>query len=300
MLAASIQIMPAFAADRFLIVRGLGGEPEYEERFTEQTRKIAESARRIAAGERNVIVIEGPGATRDAIAQALSRLAKSLAASDGLQLILVGHGSYDGEDYKFNVPGPDISGDELRGLLDGLPTDRQLVVAMTSSSGALQETLENGKRTVITATKSGLERNAPIFGQFWAEGLSSGQADIDKNELITAQELYDYCNDRVASYYEGEALLASEHPRLSGSAAPEYTVARVGQLRAAALSGDVERLLSQRSAIEADVRDLRAERATFSEEEYFDRLQPLMLELGRLQREIDALAGKAAENGADD
>ena len=291
---------PASAADYFLIVRGLGGETEYDKRFSEQAQAIAESARKVAGAERRVSVLAGAQATREAIKQAFARLAKTVTGADRLQLVLIGHGSFDGEHYKFNIPGPDLNGEELRALLDQVPTERQLIVAMTSSSGALQDVLDNGKRALITATKSGLERNAPVFGDFWAEGLGSDRADTDKNEMITAQELYDYSEDGVAKHYQGEALLASEHPRLSGTTAPDFTVARVGQLRAVTLTSDVEKLLSQRSAVEADIRELRGQRATFSEEEYFDRLQPLMIELGRLQREIDAQAGAASKEGADD
>ena len=49
--------------------------------------------------------------------------------------MLIGHGSYDGMDYKFNMPGPDLGGAELAALLDHIPATRQLVVNMTSSSG---------------------------------------------------------------------------------------------------------------------------------------------------------------------
>ena len=55
--------------------------------------------------------------------------------ADALVLMLIGHGSFDGVDYKINLPGPDLSAIELAGLLDRIPAGRQLVVNMTSASG---------------------------------------------------------------------------------------------------------------------------------------------------------------------
>ena len=49
--------------------------------------------------------------------------------------MLIGHGTFDGADYKINLPGPDMTAIELATLLDRMPAKRQLVVNMTSASG---------------------------------------------------------------------------------------------------------------------------------------------------------------------
>ena len=36
-------------------------------------------------------------------------------------LVLIGHGTFDGIEYKFNLPGPDVSAAELATLLDRIP-----------------------------------------------------------------------------------------------------------------------------------------------------------------------------------
>jgi hypothetical protein len=103
--------------------------------------------------------------------------------------MLVGHGSYDGEAYKLNLPGPDIDGDEMAKLLAAVPARSQLVVNATSASGSILEKWKADGRTVITATRSGFERNATRFAQHFAAALAAGSADINKNGAITAQEV---------------------------------------------------------------------------------------------------------------
>ena len=63
-------------------------------------------------------------------------------------------------------------------------------------------------RVVITATRSGGERNATRFGGFWAEALASDEADRDKDGTVTAQEAYDYARRKVGDAYKSDAAHA--------------------------------------------------------------------------------------------
>ena len=141
--------------------------------------------------------------------------------------MLVGHGSYDGEAYKLNLPGPDIDSEEFAKLLSAVPARSQLVVNATSASGAVLEKWAAEGRTLITATRSGFERNATRFAQHFAAALAAGSADINKNGAITAQEAFDYASRSVADSFEKDGALATEHPQIAGGAAGRFTVARL-------------------------------------------------------------------------
>ena len=181
---------PAHAELYYLIVSGLGGEAKYEEQFAKDTDALAAVARRTTAQNR-VMVLKGEGATREAVVTSLESLKTRAKAADNLVVMLVGHGSYDGETYKLNLPGPDIDGEELAKLLGAVPARSQLVVNATSASGAVLEKWAADGRTLITATRSGFERNATRFAQHFAAALAAGSADINKNGSITAQEAFD-------------------------------------------------------------------------------------------------------------
>ncbi len=125
--------------------------------------------------------------------------------------MLIGHGTYDGVEYKFNIPGPDITGAELAALLDRVPAARQLVVNMTSSSGGSIEFLRKPNRVVITATKTGTEKNATVFARYWAEALRDPAADADKNETVSALEAFHYAQRKTTEFFDTQKRLATEH-----------------------------------------------------------------------------------------
>jgi hypothetical protein len=110
-------------------------------------------------------------ATREQVRGAFAQIAHEAKSEDALVVMLVGHGAFDGIDYKINLQGPDLSAAELAGLLNRVPAKRQLVVNMTSSSGGSIDVLRKPDRIVITATKSGSEKNATVFAKYWAEAL---------------------------------------------------------------------------------------------------------------------------------
>jgi len=209
----------------------------------------------------------------------------------------IGHGSFDGKSYKFNIPGPDITDTELLELLNKVKARQQLVVAATSASGALLEVIDTGnqttgRRVLITATKNGREKTAVLFPEYMVEAITTPAADTDKNESISAQEIFDYANSAVEGFYETEKLLAPEHARLQGENAESFEVARYGNLLAAQESVPQE-LLSMRETISNQVNILRSRKEDIDEDEYFDTLQGLMLKLAEIQKQIDGATGQS-------
>jgi hypothetical protein len=241
-------------------------------------------------------LLQGRGATQEKIVATFTGLKNALNAQDTLAVILVGHGSFDGEDYKFNIPGPDLTASRLKGLLDGLAAERQLVVNASSSSGASIEALQGKGRIVITATKSGRERNATVFSRYWAEAFESPEADADKNQTITVQEVqeaYQYAETKVKVYFENARLLASEHPRMEGELASSFTLARLGD--AAALLSDpaMQPLVQQREDLQTKIELLKLRKDAMGEAEYFNELQGLLLQLAELEEKISAETAKS-------
>jgi hypothetical protein len=289
-------VSASFSASHTFIVSGLGGEPQYEERFRTQAEEIAGIARGFAERPEHVVTLVGAEVSRDAIRKQMKALAEGVEESDLVTIVLIGHGSYDGEDYRFNIPGQDITGSELQKLLAALRAREQLIVNTTSASGAIKDKWSRPGRVLITATKSGGERNATRFAQYWAEALKAGNADANKDEIVSASEAFEFASRQVAAAFKADVALATEHPQMAGTdAAGAITVARYGTAAAVSSDPEVNAMLAQRGALERDLSAIKERRPSLSEQAYYDELESVLVEFARLQQKIDAKqAGSAA------
>ena len=267
----------ASAAPHVVIVAGLGGEPVYATAFVEQAQATAEAVEHLAAG---VTLLIGEDAGRDGIRDALAAHRES-PPENPVVVVLIGHGSYDGEHYRFNVPGPDPTADDLAEWLEPLSSERQLVVLATSASGAAVDVLKDEGRAVITATKDGQEANAVVFGRFWAAVLTEPRADIDKDGRIDADEAFRFVEQAVARHYEDAQRIATEHPRSEGDIV-RFELATIGREGALDASG-----AARREELLAEIDALRNAKGRHAEEEYFATLQELLLELSAVESELD-------------
>ena len=215
------------ATNYYITGAGLGGTPEYETQFKKWAADIDQAFRSNGPGSQ-VETLSGAAATREHLTATLNRVASQATEDDSVALLLIGHGSFDGTDSKFNVPGPDITADELGSLLNRIAARRQLVAVMTSASGASVKGLSRNGRIVITATKSGNEKNATIFARYWVDALRDPAADTDKNGTVSALEAYRYAQRKTAAYFESQKLLATEHALLNGSGTQDSGSERSG------------------------------------------------------------------------
>jgi hypothetical protein len=286
--------LPASAATYTVVVAGLGGEPAYEQKFREHAAAVTSAAEKAAGSTANVISLSGDSARADAVRREFKALAARMNASDTAVVVLIGHGSFDGNDYRFNLPGPDLTDTDLARLFDGLPAQDQLVINASSASGAVIERWKKPRRVVITATKSGGERMATRFAQYWARAVASDAADTNKDQVVTAAEAYQYAAREVEAAYKADASMATEHARLEGDAG-RFTVARLGTAALMPENPEVAALLSQRGAIERDLNRVKEQKTALPENAYYDELEQVLVRLALLQRQIDS---KQAGGGA--
>ncbi|MGE5487923.1 MAG: hypothetical protein ACM3ZB_08915 [bacterium] len=272
-----LAVTPALAETHSVVIGGLGGDPEFAKRFESWSAEIAKALP-------GTLVFNN--ATAAQVRSALSSLAQRSTPQDDVVVMLIGHGTFDGHVYKFNLRGPDLTAQQLAELLDAIPSSRQLVVNMTSASGAGLDALRKPDRIVITATRSGTEKNATIFARYWAEALRNPSADTDKNESISALEAFRFAEDRVARFYKEQNRLATEHPRIEGNGAA-FVLARYGQTAAASSDPEKARLLARREQLERDIEDLKTRKAAMTDAAYRRRLTALLLELARVQEALD-------------
>jgi hypothetical protein len=286
----------------YFTVAGLGGEPEYDARFSGWAKDLDKLLHEVEPHAK-IKTLYGAEATRANVEAYLREVAKDAKPDDSLVLMLIGHGTFDEFDYKFNLPGPDLSAAQLAGLLDKISA-HQLIVNMTSASGGSIAALEKPKRVVITATKAGREKNATVFPRYWIEGMRDPSADVDKNEIVTALEVFKYAEDKTAKFYETQKRLSTEHPLIEdagkgegvktpsaengeGLTATRFAVLHLGASAAQSRDPAKLQLLKQKEQLEAAIDDLKYRKASMAVQEYRAQLSELLLELARTQEALD-------------
>lgn len=298
---ASVLAIPATAATFYVTISGLGGEADYDQRFKMWAEDMDSSLKK-AGGDSTVVTLQAP--TRDQVRAKLGEVAREAKPADALVVMLIGHGSFDGVEYKFNLPGPDLSGAELASLLDHIPAQRQLVVNTTSSSGGSIEFLRHANRVVICSTKSGSEKNATVFARYWAEALREPAADLDKNESVSALEAFRYAQKKTTEFFDTQKRLATEHSVLEdtgkgegekdpkaengeGKLASTFPLVRLGANAAAARDPNKRPLLARKEELEQAIDKLKYEKAAMQAEDYKKQLTQLLLELAKVQEALD-------------
>lgn len=291
----------ARAATYYVVVAGLGGEPDYEQRFTAAAKDL-DKLFKSSADNAHVYTLSGAQATAAQFRQTLGDVARNAKPEDEFVLVLFGHGSFDGVEYKFNLVGPDLTAAQISELCNDVPARRQLVVNTTSASGGSVPALERPGRAVIAATKSGTEKNATVFARYWVEALQDPAADTDKSDSITAMEAFSYATRKTAAFYDSQKRLATEHAvfddvgrgepvRESGNGHGQLmsslTVVRLGAGLQASNDPARRELLGKKEQLEQRIDTLKYQKPAMDPADYKRQLTAALIELAKVQQELD-------------
>ena len=293
--------VPASATTYYVVVAGLGGEPDYEQRFTAAAKDL-DRIFKATGSAAHVYVLSGAQATAAQFAQAMGEIARNAKPEDDFALILIGHGSFDGVAYKFNLVGPDLTAAEIATLCDHILARRQLIVDTSSASGGAMQVLERPGRAVIAATKSGTEKNATVFARYWVEALQDPAADTDKSDSISALEAFNYATKKTAAFYESQKRLATEHAVFNdtghgepvrqsgngqGTLLASFALLRLGTSQQAANDPAKRALLEKKDELEQKIDTLKYQKAAMDPDDYKKQLTEALVELAKVQEELD-------------
>jgi hypothetical protein len=298
-----------------VIVVGAPGEAEFGSNFVRQAslwQKVCEQANLHSI----TIGLSASTATNDYedLKQALSLEPKK--GTSELYIVLIGHGTFDGKEARFNLRGPDVSATELAAWLQ--PFHRPLALIDTSSSSApFLNKLSATNRVIITATRSGNEQNLTRFGQYFAEAITSPDADLDKDGQVSLLEAFLIASRRTTEFYKVEGRIATEHALIDDNGdglgtqadwfrglraikAPKEKAAVDGSLaqqfhllRSAAENRLTEEQRKKRDEIEHAVFKHREKKGKMPDDAYYRDLEKMLLELARLY-ETNAAPGTSS------
>jgi hypothetical protein len=284
-----------------VIINGAGGEPEYAKQFAQWTTDLNSIlSRRYGFEAKQIKVIAEKEATAAQVRQTFATLKSGLDANNVLFVFLIGHGSFDGKEAKFNLVGPDLSASDYNELLSALPTRRIVVFNMSSASGEFVKPLSAKGRIVVTATRNGQETNATRFTGFFIAALNATDGDTDQDGHTSVLEAFVYANRLTEEFYKRAGRLATEHALLDDNGdgvgrekaeAGEGLLARATYLDSlsvdeAAATAATGKLLKERARLEGEIEQLIARKGNMPEAEYEASLERLFVELAKVNRSI--------------
>ena len=283
-----------------LIITGLSGEPQYRARVLEAAATLADTARtRWGVADSSLIVLgEDPAqdpkhiqakATKENVAQAFVRLSRRVAPGDIVLVFLNGHGAGEGPNSRVNLPGPDPTAADFAAWISGFARQTVVFVNAASGSGDFVPVLAGRGRLIVSATKTGIERNESVFARPFVRGLTGSEADADKDGRISVYEAFDYAKKEVGRLYEVDNKMLTEHAVLSDTA-----TARTVSFGARMGSSDsrVVALVAARQDLESQVAALRARKASTDTTTYEHELERLLLLVAEKTQAIRAVEAK--------
>ena len=286
-----------------IIAVGASGEEAYADDFAKWAAHWQKAG---AAGNARVQTIGAGAEEKDALGRLRAAVvAEAKEDASPLWLVLLGHGTFDGRDGKFNLRGDDVAASEVAAWLKGCVCP-VVIVCGFSASGAFLKLLSAPGRVIVTATKSGAENNFARFGGYFAEAVADPAADLDHDGQTSVLEAWLGAAQRTAEFYKTEGRIATEHSLLEDNGdglgtppewyeglrlvkkpkdgqAPDGLRARqLALVPSAAERGLSPELRAQRDALEAELAKLREAKASMPEGEYFAQLEALLLRIARL------------------
>ena len=322
LLALVGEVSPSAAQETHVIViSGLGGDPTYGQRFMEWGGTFVDAAGELGIPEDRITFlaesVEGDSkvserSTRENVERAFAQVVTGAGEGDQVFVVLIGHGSYTAGESRFNLPGPDMTAEDFALLLDQLSDQRVAFVNLTSASGGFVSALSGPGRMIVTATKTGMERNESSFGGYFVEAFAGDGADLNRDDRVSLLEAFEFARTEVVREYETSNRILTEHAMLDdngdgegsadleegldGGAAWAMFLAP-DETRKAALATDdpvLRALYEKKADLERRVYELRAIRDQMEEDRYESELEELLVELALNNREIQALGGGGA------
>jgi hypothetical protein len=287
-LCSVIRVSPAFAQQtHLLVITGVPGDEEHAQKFQKWATTFIDAAKKKdAVPDANITLLADKQATKGGVEKAIADLAARAKPADAVVVLLLGHGSFNGTQAAFNLMGPDLTVEEWTRLLGRLPAQRVAFVDTTSSSGAFLPAIAAPGRVVITATKTGGERNETLFPEYFVAAFDDPAADRDRNGHVSLAEAFEYAKAHVVQAVQQKGLLLTEHAVMEdGGGGGLAATLFLGTGRAdAALAADLsdpamKKLVEEKDAIDQQIAALRAKKAAMDEAQYDAQLEKLLTEL---------------------
>jgi hypothetical protein len=298
---------PALAENRWaIIVSGASGGDKYAEQMNGWRNDLQTALINRYQFKKEFVKVfvdetatSGEKGTAENVRRFFADLKKGSSKDDFVLIILLGHGTFDGEVAKFNLVGPDMTAKDWNDALDGVQGHVTLVNT-TEASFPFLETLTTKGRVVITATDSAAQKYATVFPEYFVKAMTEASTDLDKNGRTSIYEVFAAASAAVKQHYEQRGQLTTERSliddngdgkgREASADGPDGGMARIAYLDSETVtaSGNPElaALIKRRQTLEQQAEEHKQLKGVMPDAEWNAQFEKLMLELAQVSAEI--------------
>lgn len=301
-------VRPVEGQQRFaLIVSGATGGQEYATQYLawrDSLKRVFTERFKMETGS-VVVLAEGDDdpsteSTAENVRKAMAQLQARMTRDDLLVIVLIGHGTFDGVDAKFNLVGRDLESTEWAGLLRPV-AGSVVMVNTTAGSFPFIERLAGPRRIVITATDSVAQRFDTVFPEYFIQAFEDESADLDKNQRISIWEAFASASAGVRRHYQQRGQLSTERALIDDNGdgvgrgvaddgedgtASSRTYLETAPPGAAPTDEDLLKLLQRKSLLEGELEELRIRKSFLPAADYAKEFERLMVDYARVSRAI--------------
>lgn len=298
-----------------ILVAGVSGDPQLQQEYLKQLKEMDDMLeKQLGFRHQHVFVLfDDPSpdpafvqykSTREELGKVCQAVAAQSGKDDLVLVFILGHGSMEGDEYKLNLVGPDPTGAQLASMLNEIPAQHSIVINTTNCSGGSLVPLSRKGRIVVTATKSGSEKNQTHLAEHFIQALKDNKADTDKDGRVSILEAFRYASQMVQTRYSNEGTLQTEHPQLDDNGdgqgqlnpAPEngegllarttYLDTGPALLTRGNLSPEEEALVREAESLEKQIEALKYAKSQMPQDEYEKKLEELLLKLAQINARL--------------
>ena len=241
----------------------------------------------------------GEKGTAENVRKFFSEIRKTATKDDFVFVVMLGHGTYDGDVAKFNLVGPDMTAKDWTDLLNGIQ-GRVTLVNTTEGSFPFLESLTAKGRVVITATDSPAQKYATVFPEYFVKAMKEASTDLDKNGRTSIFEVFQAASAAVKQHYEQRGQLTTERALIDDNGdgkgreatadGPDGGSARIAYLDsevvAESANPELAGLIRRRRALEQQSEEHKQLKGVMPDAEWQKTFEKLMLELAQVSAEI--------------
>jgi hypothetical protein len=152
-------------------------------------------------------------ASAPAVSSAIGRAISKMKPGDTLLFYYCGQANLVGGKLRFNLPGPDLTHEELGEALAVPEECRGLFVLDCPNAGMAIETT-SGKNRIVICGARGDQPYSTQFSQFFVPALSDEKSDFDSDGRVSLLDAYRRAVVTIDELYRGEGRVKTENALL--------------------------------------------------------------------------------------